>query len=220
MSPLGILMLDTDFLRPPGDVGHPASWDMPVVFARVPGASVQAVVRDDPQPLLDLFASAGNALADQGAIGLITSCGFLAALQKPLAARLRVPLAASSLLQIPHLPGPVGVITYDAAALGPAHFQGCDASPATPCIGLPKDGAFHAMIEAGAAYDVQALRNEAVDAARQLQNSVPNLATIVLECTNLPPFSADIRAATGLAVYDILTLGHGFHARLLAERRA
>ena len=166
------------------------------------------------------FASAGNALADQGAIGLITSCGFLAALQKPLAARLRVPLAASSLLQIPHLPGPVGVITYDAAALGPAHFQGCDASPATPCIGLPKDGAFHAMIEAGAAYDVQALRNEAVDAARQLQNSVPNLATIVLECTNLPPFSADIRAATGLAVYDILTLGHGFHARLLAERRA
>ncbi|MDR3525434.1 MAG: aspartate/glutamate racemase family protein [Acetobacteraceae bacterium] len=214
--PLGILMLDTDFPRPPGDVGHAASWRMPVLFARVKGASVRAVVRDDPEKLLDLFAEAGNGLADRGAVGLITSCGFLAALQKPLAARLTVPLAASSLLQIPKLPGPVGVITYDSRTLGPAHFLGVGADPATPVVGLPDNGAFHAMIEGGAGYDAAALCHEAVDAARQLQNSVPNLAAIVLECTNLPPFSADIARATGLPVYDILTLGHEFHAGLAA----
>ena len=224
MAPLGILMLDTDFPRPPGDVGNPASWQMPVIFARVAGASVQAVVRDNPENLVDLFAEAGNALADQGAIGLITSCGFLAALQPQLAARCRVPVATSALLQLPSLAatlrGRAGVITYDAAALGPAHFLGVGADPATPVVGLPRDGAFHAMIEGGAAYDVEALCQEAVDAARQLQNCVGNLAAIVLECTNLPPFSADIAVATGLPVFDILTLGYWFHAGLIAGPRA
>ena len=33
---LGILMLDTRFPRPPGDIGHPASFSMPVRWRRVP----------------------------------------------------------------------------------------------------------------------------------------------------------------------------------------
>ena len=224
MQPLGILMLDTDFPRPPGDVGHAASWRMKVIFARVSGASVQNAVRGDANSLVDLFAEVGNRLADDGAAGLITSCGFLAALQRPLAAKLHIPLASSALLQLPLLTqtttGRIGVITYDSEALGPAHFLGVGADPATPVVGLPKNGAFHAMIEGGAPYDALALCQEAVDAARQLQNSVPNLAIIVLECTNLPPFSAAIAHATGLPVYDILTLGHWFHAGLVAERVA
>jgi hypothetical protein len=217
-------MLDTDFPRPPGDVGNPDSWRIPVRFARVPGASVRAAVRDDPQLLVELFAESGNELAAQGAVGLITSCGFLAALQQPLAAKLRIPLAAYALLQLPLLASAtghrVGVITYDAAALTQAHFLGVGADPATPRVGLPRDGAFHAMIEHGAAYDAAALETEAVDAARNLQNAVPDLAAIVLECTNLPPFSAAIAHATGLPVYDILTLGHWFYAGLTQGLRA
>ena len=72
------------------------------------------------------------------------------------------------------------------------------------------------MIERGGAYDEEALRAEAVSAAMVLRNSVSDLAAIVLECTNLPPFAADIARATGLPVYDILTLGHWFHAGLVA----
>jgi hypothetical protein len=220
MSPLGILMLDTDFPRPPGDVGHPDSWRMPVIFGRVPGASVQAVVRDNPGALVELFAKAGNKLADQGAVGLITSCGFLAAVQHRLAGMLRVPIATSALLQVPLLAhtklGPIGVITYDRAALGPAHFRNIGVPLDTPCAGLPKNGAFHAMIERGGPYDEAALRAEAVSAAMVLRNSVSDLAAIVLECANLPPFAADIARATGLPVYDILTLGHWFHAGLVA----
>jgi hypothetical protein len=219
-----VLMLDTDFPRPPGDVGNPASWRVPVIFARVAGASVRAAVRDDPGALIDLFAQAGNSLAAQGAVGLVTSCGFLAALQPALATRCLAPVATSSLLQIPMLRsclrGRVGVVTYDADCLTEGHFLAVGADPATPVIGLPPEGAFHAMIEGGAAYDEAALRAEVVGQARVLQAANPDIAAIVLECTNLPPFSADIAAATGLPVYDVLTLGHWFYAGLTQGARA
>jgi hypothetical protein len=209
-------MLDTAFERPPGDVGNPASWRFPVLFGRVSGATARRVVGG--HAVLDDFVAEARRLADRGAIGLLTSCGFLAALQPELAARCPVPVASSALLQIPLLQrclsGPVGVITYDAAALTARHFTACGADPATPVAGLPPGGAWHAMIEGGAAYDAEALRHEAVEAARALHKANPALSAIVLECTNLPPYAAAIRQATGLPVHDVITLGHWFHAGL------
>ena len=74
------------------------------------------------------------------------------------------------------------------------------------------------MIEREAHYDGRALEREAVAAARHLLATHDGIDAIVLECTNLPPFAAAIRAATGLPVYDALTLGHWFHAGLVAGR--
>lgn len=215
-------MLDTAFPRPPGDVGHPQSWAFPVLMATIPGALARRVVGGGAAGMVDAFVAAGNALADQGAVGLITSCGFLATLQSVLAARCRVPVAASSLLQIPMVslcrPGRVGVITYDAAALTAAHLLAAGADAATPVVGLPANGAFRAMIEGGAPYDATALEWEVLDAARRLLGENADISAIVLECTNLPPFAAAIRAMTGLPVYDVLTLGHWLHAGLVERR--
>ena len=44
--PLGVLMLQTRFPRPPGDIGHPASFDFPVLYRVVQGASAARVVRE------------------------------------------------------------------------------------------------------------------------------------------------------------------------------
>ena len=132
-----------------------------------------------------------------------------------------MPVATSSLLQIPLLQsclrGRVGVITYDAAALTEAHFRAVGADPTTPVAGLPPDGAFHAMIERAGPYDAAVLAEEAVGLALGLQSRHTDLAAIVLECTNLPPFSKAIHVATGLPVFDVLSLGHWFHAGLIAR---
>lgn len=215
-------MLDTVFERPPGDVGNPASWAMPVLYRRIPGATARKVVGGDDADLLDAFVAAGDTLAREGAVGLITSCGFLAARQRELAARISIPIATSSLLMIPlvnrTLPGGrrVGVVTYDASALTARHFEAVGADPATPVVGLPSDGSFRRLIEGCAPYETEALREEVERAVATLLAAHAGIGAIVFECTNLPPFSRAVRDRFRLPVHDIVTLGHWFHAGLAA----
>src|SRR5262245_17493143 len=120
---LGILMLATRFPRPPGDIGNPATFAFPVRYRTVEAASAQRVVRERASGLVDRFIDLGREMAEEGAAGIATSCGFLAAFQPELAAALPVPVATSSLLQAawiaPLLPAGrrVGIVTIDAAAL-------------------------------------------------------------------------------------------------------
>ena len=57
--------------------------------------------------------------------------------------------------------------------------------------------------------DVAALEREVLDVTDQLGSDV---GAIVLECTDLAPFAAAIRARTGLAVFDVTTLTRMVHA--------
>lgn len=213
-SALGVLMLDTRFHRPVGDVGHSASWDCPVRFKIVGGATAGKVVHQDASALIPDFAAAAEGLVAEGARAIITSCGFMARYQDALAARISVPFGASSLLQVPLLAKTlgagrkVGVLTYDAQSLGHAALAAVGADPLTPVYGLPRDGAFHGLIEGGQPYDRPAMEAELYAAARQMLSDHPEVGAIVLECTNMPPFAFGLRQAFGLPVQDILTLGH------------
>ncbi|MGY8631877.1 aspartate/glutamate racemase family protein [Bradyrhizobium sp. 14AA] len=218
--PLGIIMLDIAIDRPPGDVGHPASWPFEVIFRTVPGASARKIVDGNDADLIEAFVAAGDALHAQGAIGLTTSCGFLASRQRELSARMKLPLATSSLLQLPMVERCLtagrraGVITYDAKALTDRHFVEVGADPGTPRVGLPPNGSLRAHIEGGRSYDRDGLRRDVHAAVRALLSENPNIGAIVFECTNLPPFSDDVSRGFGLPVYDIITLGRWFHSGL------
>jgi hypothetical protein len=52
------MMLETNFHRPAGDVGHPSTWPFPVLFATVPGATPRRVVDGDTEGLLQPFVDA------------------------------------------------------------------------------------------------------------------------------------------------------------------
>ena len=210
---LGILMLATRFPRPPGDIGNPASFAFPVRYRRIEAASAQRVVRERASGLLDQFVAAGIELAEQGAVGIATSCGFLAALQSDLAAALPVPVATSSLLQAawvaPLLPAGrcVGVVTIDAAALDEQHLAGVGAPPGLPIEGVDPTGEFATRILGDhTTLDPSAAEGEVVAAALRLVTRRPDVAAIVLECTNMPPYAQAVRRATGRPVYDVLTM--------------
>src|SRR5258706_5371015 len=133
-------MLDTRFPRIEGDIGNPASFDFPVVFRTMKGIGSDDAVAahpDRPRVLAALKANA-EALAADGAVGLSTSCGFLALYQKELETLSPVPVATSALLHIRTLKGRrVGVITAPAADLHPAHLAAVHAPGDTPGVGLP-----------------------------------------------------------------------------------
>ena len=98
---LGILMLETRFPRIPGDIGNPATWPFPVIYKSVPGATSERVVGQAGRGLIAPFLQAASELEAEGADGIATSCGFLSLFQHELTAHVGVPVATSSLLQIP-----------------------------------------------------------------------------------------------------------------------
>jgi hypothetical protein len=207
---LGVLMLQTRFARPLGDIGHPGSFGMPVRHRVVPGATAARVVRERARDLLPAFVAAGRALVDEGAAALTTSCGFMAVMQRELQAALPVPVWTSSLLLLPQLAHrKPGVITIDAPALGAGHFIGVGADPLTPVEGITPGSALQrCLLGDEATLDAADARAEVVAAGQRLLARHPQLDTLVLECTNLPPYAPALRAATGLAVHDVLTMLH------------
>src|SRR4051812_47766036 len=100
-APLGILMLETRFPRVLGDMGNARTWPFPVLYRVVRGASPEKVVLNGAPGLLPAFIEAAQDLVELGAEAITTSCGFLSLFQKELAEAVKVPVATSSLMQVP-----------------------------------------------------------------------------------------------------------------------
>lgn len=206
---LGLLMLQTRFPRPVGDIGHPCSFPFPVRYRVVEGARPDRVVRArDDEALFDRFVAAGLDLVGEGAQALGTSCGFLSRWQGRLQRALPVPVWTSALMKLPELaPLRCGVITIEAASLTPEHFLAVGADPTTPVEGIASGSALHrTLLEDLPHLDEDDAREQVLAAGARLLRREPRLQALVLECTNLPPYAADLRAATGLPVHDVLTL--------------
>jgi hypothetical protein len=211
--PLGVLMLDTRFVRFVGDIGNPDSYREPPLFEVVRGATVDKVVPAKSPPLIEDFVKAGERLIARGADAITTGCGFLVLNQDALAARLAAPVATSSLLLVPTLmkllPAGkrLGVLTFSARDLTPAHFVAGGAPPDTPVEGVEQDGVFQKAIYEQPCDDSFATReSEVVAAAQRLVRRHADIGAILFECTNFPPHRAAVEAAIGRPVYDIFTL--------------
>lgn len=220
---LGILTLDTAFPRIRGDVGCAETFDFPVRYATPAGAVPELVVHRGDDSMLPTFVAAAHELVDAGAVGIATTCGFLARWQDALAAELPVPVLTSALLQATlvqrTLPKArrVGVVTYSAADLTPAMLASAGLPAETPVEGVDPAGVFARTIRHGAAtLDREAMAGDVAAAARRLAAAHRDVGAIVLECANMPPYRGAVEAATGLPVYDAAQLVAWFHAGLAA----
>jgi len=218
-------MLETRFPRIPGDMGNATTWPFPVHYRVVKGATPGNVVRGDPRQQLDAFITAGRDLVEMGCDGITTTCGFLSLLQEDLKEALDVPVATSSLIQVPLierlLPAQrhVTVITISKAALTEAHLAAAGARLDTPIIGTDGGRVFSvSVLNDKADIDFEACRQDLIAAGNEVRESYPETGTIVLECTNMVPFAADIRKATGLPVYSIRSLITWFQSGLLPQK--
>ena len=221
-APLGILMLEARFPRIPGDMGNAGTWPFPVLYRVVRGASPRKVVLEGARGLLPRFIEAAQDLVNLGAEAITTNCGFLSLFQKEIAAQAGVPVATSSLMQVPWVqatlpPGKrVGLVTVSASTLTPAHLEAAGVARDTPVAGT-EDGRefFRVLIKAEKDdMDVALAEQDILDAGRQLVARHPEVGAIVLECTNMPPYAAALQAQLGLPVYDIYSMVSWFHAGL------
>lgn len=220
-KPIGILMLETRFPRPVGDIGNPKSFDFPVLYQTVPMADPDLVVRGDPSPLLPAFIDAGRNLIARGARGISTSCGFLTVFQDDLSRALDVPVLTSSLFQVAQLRSnmpedeTVGILTISASSLTPAHLEAAFVPKDCP-IGSTEDGAefTQAILSNADRMDFQKARNDNVSAARSLKMAHPNISALVLECTNMGPYASDISKSVNIPVHSIISALTEFQSKL------
>ena len=221
---IGILMLETRFERFIGDIGNARTWPFPVQFRIVPGATPDRVTRPEGPDMLDAFKTAADDLIAAGVDGITTTCGFLALYQKELAAHCTVPVATSSLLQVPMASRilPKGkrpaILTFSAESLTTRHLEAVGVDPTTPIHGMPPASEFQRSIREGdATVPFTTLQREVLEAAGRIARDA-SIGALVLECTNLAPYSRDIANLIGLPVIDVVTLVHWFHRSLRPER--
>ena len=222
---VGILMLETRFPRIPGDMGNASTWDFPVRYSIVPGASPERVVRNKAEGLLDVFVKAARDLVAEGCDGITTNCGFLSLMQQELSEAVGVPVAASSLMQIDLVnrilpPGKrAGVLTISGSTLTPEHLEKAAAPVDTPIETTEGGREFtRAILGDELALNVALSEQDNVEAALRLRDANPDVGAIVLECTNMTPYQAAISAATGLPVFSVEAFVAWFQ-RGLAPRR-
>lgn len=226
LPPLGALQVDytEDIHRPAGDPLNADSFKFPLLFEKVKGAIPANVVKSEKfsEEYLQCYVDACEKLRERGAIGIITSCGFLLQVQQRLQDKVKIPVATSSLLQLPFvlsiIPSNkhVGVLTYDGDILGDTHLDGIGIPKETrkriTIVGAHKDGPLHGVIRHTGIYEHDALEKEMVQITKELLERDPLVAAIVLECTQMPPFSQAVQKASHLPVYNAITMIDHFYS--------
>lgn len=222
---LGILMLETQFPRIPGDIGNATTWPFPVQYRVVRSATPELVVRNDARELVDLFIDAAHDLVASGCDGITTNCGFLSIVQDQLAEALPVPVATSSLMQVPMVQAMLpagkraGILTISKETLTDAHLKAANVPLDTPIVGTEGGKVFTRDILGDAPeIDFAACLADMQQAARQLVTDHPDVGAIILECTNMTPYAAEVRRITGLPVFSIYTFARWFHQSLVPDR--
>jgi Asp/Glu/hydantoin racemase len=223
---IGILMLDTSFPRPPGDIGNATTFDFPVRYRIVRGASPQRVVIEQDPALLEPFIQGARELEQDGVRAITTSCGFLALFQKELAARVDVPLFTSSLMQMPVVhrmlrPGQkIGVLTANSHHLTPRVLEAVGASDVPYVVsGSQETPAFYQVfVMDGKELDFEEAERGVVKMARDLVNEHPEVGAFVCEGTNFANFAPAVQEATGLPFFDIVTMTRWIYQGVVRRR--
>ncbi|PZS25748.1 MAG: hypothetical protein DLM58_21905 [Pseudonocardiales bacterium] len=218
---IGVIGLDSVFTKIPGHIRNPATFNFPVMYEIVEGATAERVViRADPG-LITPFCQAARDLEARGAAAITSGCGFLALFQEELANAVSVPVFASSLVQLPMVHQmiargrDVGVLTARKASLTARHLRGIGAESIPVRIaGMDDQPEFREVMLEGRRVELDVARLEAEVLSAVDAFADADLGALVIECTDLVPFARTIQQRLDVAVFDIVTLTNMVHATL------
>ncbi|MGH3760772.1 aspartate/glutamate racemase family protein [Actinophytocola sp.] len=220
---IGVLCLDTAFTKIPGHIRNPTTFDFPVRYQVVPGATAERVVSEADPSLLDPFIDAARGLEAAGVAAITGACGFLVIFQNELADAVGVPLYTSSLVQLPMVARMirrdqrVGLLVAKEGALTRRHLAAVGAEHVPVRVaGMQDQPEFREVILEARRADLDAgrLEREVLSVVDRLARDNPDLGALVIECTDLVPFARAIQERLRLPVFDIVSLTELVHRTL------
>ncbi len=222
--PIGILCLETYYGRPPGHIRNASTFQFPVMYRIVKGATAKRVVKQADPELLEPFIEAAQELEQEGVMAITGSCGFLALFQDKLADAVNIPVFTSSLIQIPLVHSMlrrnqlVGILTASKSTLTESHLNAVGAGAVPVCLaGMDEQPEFcEVVIEARRSdLDLDRLGEEVLAVVDRMAEIHPEMGALVIECTDLPPFAHLIQQKINIPVFDIVTLTNMVYESLI-----
>ncbi len=213
--PIGVLSLDSSFAKPPGHIKNASTFDFPVSYKVVKGATTKRVVEQGDRTLLEPFIEAARELEREGVLAITGSCGFLVLFQKEIADAVNIPVFVSSLIQVPMVYGmlrqdqKVGILAAKKKSLTPDHFIAIGAENTPICVaGMDEQAEFCDVIIEGKRNELNfgKFEKELLSVTEALVKENPDIGAIIIECTDMPYFAHLIQQKTNLPVFDLTTL--------------
>jgi Asp/Glu/hydantoin racemase len=232
---IGIALLDQIDSQPliPGNVGNASTYDFPVrlkIIKDLPDNPYEPI-RDKSgfyMPDIQRTVDAVKELEAEGVRSIVMSCGFFSVVQKVLVEEVDIPVFSSPLLLVPLLSRmigkmkSVGIITASKDRLTKEFLEpvGINDQINYRIAGLEPSKEFYACFMGGTrtVLDLDVLREEVVSIAKNFVDQYPDIGVLLLECSDLPPFAADIQKATGKPVYDFISFVRSIYHSLVPAR--
>lgn len=209
--PVGIIGIDLVYPKLPGNVVNASTYDFPVLYKKV-SFEIEALFRGDPE-IREQIVEAARELEAEGVRAIIGACGFFAHFQKDVKKAVKVPVYLSSLCQLPIIK--TGLKEDEKVAVIAASGESITEELLYQAGGRMEDivvfdvGAWDsfAPIRWGKhVLDNGQLTKGLSDLAARIREEHPKIGAILLECSDLPPYAWAVQEASGLPVYDFITL--------------
>lgn len=216
---IGIIALNLDYEKAIGNVANAQSFYFPVLYEII-DIDLELLFKGDAS-LNDAIITAAKKLENSGVRAIIGACGFFAHYQKLLKESVNIPVFASSLLQVPLIESSLA----DDKKIAVFAANGDNIGQALIALGNTNTDNY-VLVDvnqlkefAPIRYGKQLLNNEALELAltnlaKQTVEADPNIGAILLECSDLPPYTRAIQQHTHLPVFDFLTLINSVHQAL------
>lgn len=208
---IGIIAVDLVYPKLPGNVVNATTYSYPVIYKKV---SFEIEQLFDGAPELEkMIVDAAKELVKDGARAIIGACGYFAHFQKQVAAAVDVPVFMSSLCQLPIIKiglkpeQKVLVMCASGDSVNQEFFSKVGAN-LDDCI-IQDVGSMEsfAPIRWGkTVLDNKKLTEDLAALAKKAMEEHPEVGAILLECSDLPPYACEIQRATGLPVFDFITM--------------
>lgn len=208
---VGIIAVDLVYPKLPGNVANATTFDFPVLYKKV-SFEIEQLFSGDPA-LEKMIVDAAKELVADGARAIIGACGYFAHFQKQVAAAVDVPVFLSSLVQVPLIQiglrpeQKILVLCASGDDMNREFLAKVNAN-LDDCI-IQDVGSMEsfAPIRWGKTeLDNRRLSKDLAELALSVVSEHPEIGAILLECSDLPPYACDIQRATGLPVYDFISL--------------
>jgi len=211
---IGILHLKVWYPLLPGNVVNANTFDFPVRYKLIPDATQLKVHRGDPS-LIENIIQAGKELEVEGVRAICGACGYLGNFQKQVSSSLDVPVFLSSLLQVNMITQglkkneKIGVLCADKKSFKLKLLESCGISDPSKLVvsGIGERPNFSSILKSDRGYfDNEGIKKEVVNAAKELVIKNDNIGALLLECSDMPPYSSLVQQEIGLPVFDFITM--------------